>query len=192
MIDFQIFQDVGAVTGGRGTPIEVVDFNMKDSPTYSVAYYPTNQEMAAPLVRPLNAGEQDFSFKVYTFFKLSGTYSKIKNPRFRIRVSVAAQASGAQLFYKLSNVYETPTNTLDGDMMLLADSSGTIMQDPIYMNLSTVGPNAATSRDTVYANVSPLYTNYFVTQMRVNKGSLVGNTAEFTLKFEATEYYEVN
>lgn len=188
MIDIQIFQDVGAITAGRGTPIEVANWNMKDSANYATAYYPTDETSAAPLIRPLLAGEQTLSYKVFTYFKLTGTYSKIKNLRFRVTMATAPEASDAQLFFKNTNVYETPTKNFDGGMILLANKNGVVYSDPIYPMLSTVGPNSATTRQTVYTGTAPLYTNYFVTQIRVNKGSTVGNTAEMELKFEAYEY----
>lgn len=194
MIDIEIFQDAGTITAGRGTPIAVDNFNMKSAAAYSTAYYPTNETSSAPLVRPVDAGAQTLSFKVFTFFKLTGTYSWIKNLRFRVTTATASEASNAQLFFKNTNVYETPTNNFDGNMLLLADKNGVVYSDPIYPMLSLVGPNSATTRATAYTNVggvSILYTNYFVTQIRVNTGSLVGNTAEMQLKFEAYEYYEV-
>lgn len=190
MIDFNIYRDEGPIVSGRGTPLEVMDFNSKNSASYTVAYFPTNETSSAPLVRPTLAGSQTLSYKVLTFFKLSGSYSWIKNVRFRVSMVSAPEASDAQLFFKLTNVYEEPSNAFDGDMLLLADKNGVVYSDPIYPMLSTSGPHLATSRQVAYNNVSPLYTNYFVTQLRVNKGSLVGNTAEMQLKFEAYEYYE--
>lgn len=188
MIDIQVFQDVGPIVNGRGTPIEVTNWNMKNSGSYTTAYYPTHETVSAPLIRPLNAGEQTLSYKVFTYFKLSGSYSKIKNLRFRVSMVDGPGATNAQLFFKNTNVYETPTNDFDGDMILLADKNGVVYSDPIYPMLSTIGPNSATTRQTVYSDGATLYTNYFVTQMRVNKGSTVGNTAEMELKFEAYEY----
>ena len=188
MIDIQIFRDQGPLTGGRGTPLEVANFNMKNSATYLVEYFPTNETDSAPLVRPIVAGEQTLSYKVYTFFKLNGTYNNIKNLRFRVTLEGAGEASDVQLFYKMTNVYETPTKNFDGDMMLLANKSGVVLSDPIYPFLSTSGPHLATSREISYANTAPLYTGYFVTQLRVNKGSTVGNSAEMMLKFECNEY----
>ena len=191
MIDIQIFRDEGPLTSGRGAPLEVMDFNMKNSALYLTEYYPTNETSSAPLIRPLNAGEQTLSYKVYTFFKLSGSYDIIKNVRFRVSMETAADTGvDAQLFFKMTNVYQTPDNAFDGDMILLANSAGTVLSDPIYPNISTVGPNSATSRLISYANVSPLYTNYFVTQLRVNKGSFAGNTPEMKLKFECYEYFQ--
>ena len=188
MIDFQIYRDEGPITSGRGTPREVTNWNMKDSSAYLTVYYPTQETVGAPLIRPLNAGEQKLSFKVYTFFKLSGSYASIKNLRFRVSMVNSPQASDVQVFFKNTNVYQTPDNAFDGDMILLADKNGVVYSDPIYPMISTVGPNSATTRQTTYNGTAPLYTNYFVTQVRVNKGSTIGNSAGFELKFEAYEY----
>jgi hypothetical protein len=189
LIDFRVFQDTGPVVGGRGTPIEVMDFNMKDSAEYTVAYFPTDETASAPLVRPYVQGQQTLSYKVFTFFELSGDYNWIKNLRFRVTVQTPPEASDAVLYYKLTNSYEAPNKNPDAGMQLLADKNGMILKDPIYPLLSVDGPNQAYNRLIAYNNVRPLYTNYFVTQMRVNAMSLVGNTAEFKLKFEAYEYY---
>ena len=192
MIDINVFRDEGPAISGRGTPIAVENFNMKNAAAYATAYYPTGETVGAPLIRPLLNGEQTLSFKVYTFFVLSGTYGWIKNLRFRVSLETAADTGvNAQLFYRNTNVYATPDNAFDGNMMLLANTDGAPVSTLIYPMLSTVGPNSATSRQVAYNNVSPLYTNYFVTQLRINKSSFAGNTPEMKIKFEATEYYEV-
>ena len=183
MIDIAVYQDVGPISGGRGTPLLVTNFNMKDSGSYATTYFP-----GAPLVRPTVPGIQKLSYKVFTYFVLTGSYDSIKNLRFKITMTDAPQASDAQLFYKMTNTYETPTNNFDGDMLLLADASGEIQSPLIYPMLSTTGPQNAVSRQMYYNGTTPLYTNYIVTQMRVNEGTTVGNTAETELKFEAYEY----
>lgn len=189
MIDINVFRDEGAPVSGRGTPIAVTNFNMKDSAAYATFYYPTNETVAAPLIRPVDAGAQTLSYKVYHYFVLSGTYTIIKNLRFRISLATAADLNvDAQLFFKNTNVYATPDNAFDGDMNLLVNKSGIVLSDPIYPNISTVGPNSATSRLTSYGPDQTLYTNYFVTQLRINKGSYSGNTPEMIMKFEAYEY----
>lgn len=188
MIDIEVFQDTGAITGGRGTPVAVTNFNMKNSGSYDVAYFPTNETTGAPLIRPTVAGEQVFSFPVYTFFKISGASERLKNLRFQITMESGPQTDKAQLFYKNTNVYATPAAEFDGSMLLMADGNGAVLTPTIYPNLSAVGPHLATSRQVTYQGGFPYYTNYFVTQMRVNKGCLVGNTAQFKLRFEAFEF----
>lgn len=188
MIDITVYRDEGPVVGSRGTPVAVTNFNMKNSAVYTVAYFATAETTGAPLIRPTLSGDQRISFPVYTFFKINGASERIKNLRFKITLESSAQADKAQLFYKNTNVYAEPTATYDGSMMLMADAGGTVLTSQIYPNISTSGPHLATSRQTVYTGGYPYYTNYFVTQMRVNKGSLVGNTAQFKLRFEAYEF----
>lgn len=190
MIDIEAYRDEGAITGGRGTPRLIEDFNMKDSASYTVEYYPTKETSSAPLVRPANAGEQDLSYQVFTFFKIMGDGEKVKNLRLKISVTDAPEADGVQLFYKLTNTYSTPSNAYDGDMTYLGTTSGGVLQVEFWPMLSTSSPHLATSRQTSYtlSAGTPLYTNYFVTQARVNKGSTVGNSAEFTLKMSVHEY----
>ena len=150
MIDFEIFQETGPLVDGRGTPVAVTNWNMKNSAAYATVYYPTEETSSAPLVRPTLAGEQTLSYPVYTFFKLSGSYNAIKNVRFRVTMASAPdQGVDAQLFFKMTNTYQTPTKTFDGNMILLADKNGVVYSDPIYPMLSTTGPNAATTRQTV-------------------------------------------
>ena len=188
MINIRVFQDTGALTGGRGTPVEATNFNMKNSGTYSVVYYPTGETSCAPLVRPTVVGDQVMSFPVYTFFMIEGASERLKNIRFRVFMEADPQASDAQLFYKVTNTYTTPSATYDGSMMLLAKKDGAVLTELIYPNLSTVGPHLATTRPTVVVGGFPYYTNYFVTQMRVNRGCTVGNTAQFKLRLEAYEF----
>ena len=187
MINIRLFRDEGVVTGSRGTPLEVTNFNMKDSASYTVEYYTTEETTGAALIRPTVAGEQMLSYKVYTFIMVEGAAERLKNLRFKVTREDTADADKAQLFYKMTNVYAAPDNAFDGDMLLMANNDGVVLTPTIYPNLSTVGPHLATTRAVEYTSY-PLYTNYFVTQMRVNKDSLVGNTAEFKLRFEAYEY----
>jgi hypothetical protein len=184
-----MYRDEGPVVGGRGTPRVVTNFNMKNSADYATAYFPTQESASAPLVRKINSpGDETLSYKVYTFFKLEGTYNVIKNFKIKLSVVSPKQASKAKLYYKMTNVYEVPDNSYDGDMMLAADGDSIIVP-VIYPNISTIGPHEATSPQLeAYSNVSPLYTAYIVTQIRVGNDSTVGNTSEYKLRFECKEY----
>lgn len=186
-ITVTMWRDEGAVVSGRGTPRAVTNFNMKDSSAYATAYYPTTETASAPLGRTLVPGEQVLSYKVYTYFKIEGTYNIIKNPKIIVSVKTPAEADKTQLFYKLTNTYEVPDKAYDGSMNLLADGNSIIVP-VMFPNMSSSGPHLATSRALSYSNVSPLYTCYIVTQVRVNANSLVGNTPEFKMRFECKEY----
>lgn len=193
MIDIKMYRAYGTASGGApASTMEVTNWNMKDSASYTVAYYPTNEGIGqAPLIRPTTTGDQVFSYPVYTFFTITGAYSMIKNIRLELSVDTATQASGAQLFYKMTNVYATPAAAFDGDMQYLATAAGTLLETKFYPMISTTGPTTATTRAKSYTNPSgttTLYTNFFVTQTRVNVGSAIGNTAEFRLRLRADEY----
>lgn len=184
-VTVSMWRDEGAVISGRGTPRAVTNFNMKNSAAYATAYFPTSETASAPLIR--SNTDQILSYKVYTYFKLEGTYNIIKNPKIIVTVNTPAEADKTQLFYKLTNVYEAPTNAYDGDMQLLADGNS-IVVPVMFPNMSTTGPHTATSRSTSYSNISPLYTCYIVTQVRIAPNCLVGNTPEFKMRFECKEY----
>lgn len=187
-VNIDLYEDTGAVLSGRGTTVTLLDsWDLKNSADHAYVYYPTNETTAAPLIRPFNtAGAQTLSFKKYLSFKLDGTYTRLKNIRIKVTAS-DPDTDAAQLFYKLTNTYQVPDNTFDGDMILLSPNS-TILTPIIWPMLSTTGPQNATSRQTVYGPNQTLYTQFLVVQMRVNNNCVIGNSAEFNLRLEAYDY----
>jgi hypothetical protein len=194
-INLQVFQESGALTGGRGTTVtEVTNWNMKDSASYAALYYPHDGSTSAPLIRPTAAGDLKLSYKVYTFFKLT-VDAKIKNLKIKIQMDSAAQASKAMLFYKITNQYATPDNAFDGQMLPAytgsAWSNGA-SEIVLWPNWSTTGPHLATSRSITYTGTSgsplTLYSPYFVSQMYIPDSSSIGNSAEFKLRLECIEF----
>jgi hypothetical protein len=187
MIDITMWHDTGPVIGGRGTPIAVTDWNMKKSATYTTEYYPTREGLGAPMVRTSLEGDQDITFPVYTFFKITTSGEFLKN----IKISLTGAAEGAEadkvdLFYKLTNVYQEPAATYDGDMIFLTKTA--LLSRIFYPRLSTVGPHMATSRDIGVLTSTTIYTEYFVTQMRVNNGAQVGNTPVYLLNLSVSDF----
>ena len=187
----QIYNEAGAVTLGRGSVIaETLDFNMKKSADPAVLYYPHDAASNAPIIRPTLAGELNLSYKVYTFFKLSGTYSKIKNLKIRLSVGDASEASKGMLFYKLTSTYTAPDDAFDGSMLPgwtgSAWSSGesSLILRPFWSNTS---PITATTRQVSYGPNETLYSQYLVTQLYVAPGPNTGNTAEFKARLEFDE-----
>jgi hypothetical protein len=191
----QFFQDSGALTLGRGAvTTEVDNWNMKSSDSLTALYYPHDAALNAPLIRPGLAGDLTLSYKVYTFFKISGTYTKIKNLRLKLSVDSATQAAGGMLYYKLTNSYATPDAAWDGQMVpaytgsAWANGSSELV---LYPNWSTTGPNNATSRSIVYGPDQTLYSEYLVTQLYIQHSTghdTLGNTAEFKLRMEFIEF----
>jgi hypothetical protein len=186
----ETFNEYGPVVSGRGTVVEALDFNMKASADPAVLYYPHDAAGCAPLIRPIAEGELVFSYKVYTFFKLSGTYGKIKNLKIKLKIADDAQASKGMLFYKLTSTYEEPSNAFDGlmncafDGSAFANGEAELVLRPMW---STSGPNSATTRQVIYGPNETLYSQYLVTQLYVAPGPQVGNTAEFIARLEFDE-----
>ncbi len=190
--NIQVYNESGAISSVRGTTIaETLDFNMKNSADPAILYYPHDAAACAPLVRPEFDGEVVLSYKVYTFFKISGTYTKIKNLKLKIKLGEAAQATKAMLFYKLTDTYAAPTNAFDGTMIpgytgsAFCNGQSEIV---LYPNWSTSGPNTATSRAISYGPNQTIYSQYLVTQLYVAKSAQTGNSAEFMARIEFDEF----
>lgn len=186
-VNIDLYEDTGAVSGGRGSIITLVDnWNMKASGDINTVYYPTDETSSAPLIRPINTqGAQTLSFKKYLSFKIDGTYPKIKNIRIKLS-AVAGNTDSAHLFYKLTNTYQVPDASFDGDM-LCATTNTTIIDTAIWPNLGA-SPQTATTRNVVYGPNQTLWTQFIVVQMRVNSDCVIGNSPEFTLRLECNEY----
>jgi hypothetical protein len=191
VIDVKLYRGIGTASGGApASSILVEDWNMKLDPGYDVFYYPTNEGPAAPLVRDPDPANQVLSYPVHTYFAITGAYSALKNVRLGVSLTTAPQAQ-AQVFYKLTHVYETPAAAFDGDMAMLAGVDGAPVETVLFPLLSTTGPTAATSRATTYQNPDgtvTLYTQFFVSQVRVAAGTALGNTAELRLRLSVDEY----
>lgn len=189
------FQESGALTGARGTTVTAVDnWNMKNSSDPVALYYPHDAAFSAPLIRPVLPGDLKLSFKVYTFFTISGTYTKIKNLKFKVSVDSASQAGKYSLYHKMTNVYQTPDASYDGSMTPtytepnFANGSSDLV---LWPHWSTTAPNTATSRQITYGPNQTLYSNWFVTQLYIRDSisrADIGNTAEFKLRMEFIEF----
>lgn len=189
--NIDLYEDLGAPLSSRGTTVLLLnEWNLKASADPAYVYYPTGETTNAPLIRPFETpGAQTLSFKKYLSFRIDGTYSRLKNIRIKLSIDGESQSNGAQLFYKMTNVYAAPDAAYDGDMMLLSTVDGAgLLTTEIWPYLSTTGPQAATSRQVVYGPNQTLWTNWLVVQMRVNNNAVVGNSAEFLLKLEAYDY----
>lgn len=193
------FQESGPLTSGRGTTVTEVDnWNMKDSSNPVVLYYPHDAAAGAPLIRPSAPGDLKLSFKVYTFFQIGGTYSKIKNLKLRLSINDATQANRWALYYKLTNSYQTPSAAFDGTMLPAWNTTSNQFSSRqseliLWPNWSTVGPHMATSRNITYGPNQTLFSSYLVTQLYVQHSTdldEIGNTAEFKLRMEFLEFGE--
>lgn len=206
-INIQVFEEYGPVVNGRGTVVEAANFNWKSTSDIAGEYY------IYPLRRPLYPRDQTFSYQRYFFFKISGTYTYLKDVKLNVTIGdsssppSARQASGSiadgkyalsdekmknQWFYRFTNVYEEPNNQYDGRMTYSFNHIQAKQREIDWMPyLSTSGPTDATSRPIVLTGNNDYYTQYFVTQMRVMEAEWdnIGNTDElkFTLSLKEFE-----
>ena len=200
-INIQVFEEYGPAVNGRGSVVEAANFNWKSTSDIAGEYY------IYPLRRPLLDRDQTFSYKRYFFFKISGTYTYLKNVKLNVTIGDnARQASGSvakgkyaksdteirnQWFYKFTNTYETPDNLYDGKMIYAYNQEKSLQRELDWMpNLSTTSPLNATSRPIVLTGNNDYYTQYFVTQMRVLEDAWdnVGNTDELKFTISLNEF----
>ena len=125
-----------------------------------------------PIRRPDTSASEMYraSYVKYVYARISGTYSQAKRVRWVIN---GIPGLGTKLYYSMTNSYVSPTESLMG--------SGTLINngDVLFPSLSSVSPDAATSRVTSLTPPNTtFYTNYLCTQLYVPKGSWmnVGNT----------------
>jgi hypothetical protein len=179
-VTIEMMEDTGAVLSGHGTTRSLVtNLNWKNSGvqlSYNYHLY--------PLRRPEEPEILTCSFTKYFYFKLSGTYTTLKNPRIHIS---GEPTMNTKLFYKMSNTYAEPSTDYDGDMMPV---NGAMELIP---NMNITGPeNAPSSHLLKMENNTTYYTPYFVTQLRVKPGlwDNVGNTAKINVKLTFDEFEE--
>lgn len=175
-IIIEAFEDSGAASGGRGSTIlQVNNVGHKStftSEAFHFSYY--------PIERPSPSSDNEdqwhgVSYHKYTHFKISGTYNSAT--RVRVQMVVATQKDeedylaftdqGVRLIYKWTNVYTTPTeNMLSGTTWDMSTPT------TLIPCLSTSGPDTATGLVHVLQPNETYYTNFLVTQIHVDKGTL--------------------
>lgn len=189
-ITLEIFEDSGTQTGSplKGTTrIQVDNIGWKASgldETFTFADY--------PIVRPELPQSASFSFHKYNFVKISGTYPLAS----RLQATLVGDtesgsldglilAGKVRLYYKWTNVYNTPTNAV------LSGSLYDPNQLPIWRPMfSSVGPESATSKlNTMVANTT-YYSSYLVTQLYVEPSlwTEYGNLGDLKMQFDLHEY----
>ncbi len=181
MITLEIYEENGTNVGGRGTITVIDNINWKSSADIAELYN------FNPLRTPEDDGSQTLSFKKYNFFKISGTYSQIKDIRMTIEQVLPEDAGEVQLFYKWAFAYEVPTNAYDPDMIAIDQ---TALPITLFPKLSTVSPIVEQDRVTHYGPNQTVYTCYLVTQIRVTKTDWVkiGNSKQFKLSLVLKEF----
>lgn len=187
-IEVEVYEDSGALTSGHGTTrLSVTNIGWKSSSldeTNSFVYYPIYRDK-------VNWG---FSYQKYNYMKVSGTYAAGGRPRIEISGSViGAPPSGytgtnkVRLYYKLTNIYSTQSDALDGSLIYLPPG----VTHTIYPRMSSTGPEAATSYLKHLTGNTTYFSEYLVTQVFVEPdatGIKYGNIGEITVKFYMDEY----
>ena len=174
----QVFEETGPVVSSRGTTLtEITNFNWKRTADVTFPYY------QYPLKRPEAVYDQTLSYKKYVFFKITGTFTYIKNILLEMSVVIDDQAHKTDLFYKWSNTYAVPEMTYDGSMIM---SSGEIWRPA----LSATGPHVAGTWEKSRTGALTLYTPYLITQLRVNNSTWndAGNSKKFLFNFHFDEF----
>lgn len=171
----EIWEDTGVLISGHGTTrTQVTNNNWKNSGLVTAAYY------LAPLRRPDDSTGWTLSYTKYLYFKIYGTWNKIKNCKISLS---AVPGKNTQLYGRMTSTYKTPSADLDGDMMLI--------DAPVifYPFVGVTGPEATSSFSGSLTS-GTYYTQYLATQLRVINSSAtdVGNTADLNITFTFNEY----
>lgn len=185
-ITVEIYEDTGAVTSSHGTLRQSVsNIGWKNN-----ANDETNSYVFYPLQRPTSGVTR--SYKKYNYMKISGTFPRGSRPRIEVSGStvgappVGYQATdGNKLYYKLTNTYAVPDNAADGTLTEYLNTTVTL-----YPNVSTTGPEAATTTSQYLTGSTTYYTEYLVTQLHVEPGldTEYGNIGELAIKVFIDEY----
>lgn len=171
------YEDWGAPTGSpaKGTNrVAIGDLNLK------VARDPLIHYWFQDLQRPVNDIPAGFPAHAVTFtrhisFNLFGTYSRMKNVKIILKRGVLdnllkqnAAISNAFFSYKLTNIYQdTPlannvfgrqNGVYDGTLKPITDN------EVLWPRLSTIGPEAATTRPISMGPNASVWTEYLVLQ----------------------------
>lgn len=160
-IVIEAYEDWGPAVNGAGTNRTLItncNLSTKSDPAQN--YYLWD------IPRPVT-GSVTASYKRYISFKISGTYTAIKN--LKIKIPAAQSAGNWEVAYALTNTYSEPAGVTNefGKLSGLLDTSLNILAEPVvlYPTLSSSGPNVAGSRAALGPNLT-LWTQYLVLQFR--------------------------
>lgn len=187
-ITIEAYEDWGAATGtpAKGTNrTKITNANLKTIADPSSHYY--LNDITRPVPPTINSDElATFSYKRFISFKISGTYSRIKNSR--IVIPQGFVQDNWRVSYKLTNAYEMPTGTVtslnrysgeyDGSLIALTEGV------TLFPNLSAIGPEQATLRPLTAGPNTTLWTQYLVLQFMANSSAYddVGNEGTETIQ----------
>lgn len=183
----ELYEDSGALAAGRGTTrIAVENIGWKSS-----GLDESNSYIYHPITR--STTDVVWSYTKYNFMKISGTYAAGARPRIKISGNVAGAplkdykgTTKVKLYYKLTNEYETPSNSMDGSLIYVPPGGITV-----YPKLSTTGPeDAAAAYVHHLAGNTTYFSQYLVTQLLVEPGTVLeyGNLGELVVELLVDEY----
>lgn len=183
-ITIEAWEDWGPLLNGRGTySTQVTNCNLSSLSDPNQNYY--LNDIPRPVTSAVNC-----SVTRHISFKVSGTYTAIKN--LRIEIPAARLVGNWEVAYKLTNTYAaagTLTNEF-GRTGGILDNSLNILSTPviIYPTLSSTGPSTAGSRGALGPNLT-LWTQYLVLQFRAYPGvwTDVGNFGAEEIKVRLDE-----
>lgn len=165
--------DIFEVTGtSPGLSTSITNLNTKSSSLVTDSY------VLYPIRRPISAGTS-YSYQKYVYFKINSSV-KIKNVQIQF-VPDTVGATTNSLYYKFTNTYAAPNNSIDSSTTLISSSVTTTLNP----NLSITSPELATSRIITLQPNTDYYSNYIVIQNRVGyvaSLSDVGNGQSYKFK----------
>lgn len=190
----RLYEESGPVVAGRGANIiEVDNIGWKSAGTDETSEY-----VYDPISRPTGSAPFSYSYKKVNFIKIEGTYGIASRVRFKIYGDLLnktheegyAFTDKVRLFYKLTDVYETPTNTFDGTLMYIAPGESKV----VYPALSLTSPTSARAYPQYLESNTTYYTQYLVTQLFVEQGTPAdfGNLGELNIECYVDEYEDGN
>jgi len=167
-------------TGPAKTSELVYNMNWKNVSAVDSSY----KYWTFPINRPIDDVDDELyvcSYVKYVYAKISGTYSKVKRVRWSVN---GTPGNFSRLYYNMTNSYTNPNVNLM--------SNGVLINSPVVIVpcLSTVSPESATTRITTLSPNTTYYTNYFTTQLYVQRKNYnnVGNTQPINFYLSLDDY----
>lgn len=187
-ISIEVYEDWGTAIGtpAKGTNrTKVTNANLKSIMDPAQHYY--LNDITRPPEVTLNSTEiASCSFTRYLSFKISGTYSRIKNTRIIIPKGFASD--NWRVSYRLTNSYEMPTGTTNSLNRYVGNYDGRLMpltEDvTLFPNLSVVGPEQSTTRPLTVGPNTTVWTQYLVLQFMAHASTYddIGNEGTETIQ----------
>jgi len=176
MPTIELFESTGSPEAQEVT----TNKNLKStgSPTSSAEYY------LYPIRRPEGSTLLSNSFTNNLYAKVSGTYSKITRPRWKIDVPDTT-SDNVRLFYAMRDQYFQPMSGYDGSLTHL---NNTVKY--LFPRTGNTSPSTTTEYKYEHTANQTIYTDYLVMQLLVEPSAEddVGNIEPIKITFEFDLY----